>query len=177
MIIVLQRKLHKTNFWLFFYFVLWDIKGREKKNHRKQNQNERKTSLYLPHFRFSGGESLSPIILITAVMFFFYLSIFFVHEYTRLFSPEVIAESVRIEVKYRYIFSFKFGIEKFLQVEIFVFDWLKVLLPVKSLQNKWNSYKKIIRSALILYQHSINILFPRVIFRKYWWYILYIFSI
>ena len=110
-------------------------------------------------------------------MFFFYLSIFFVHEYTRLFSPEVIAESIRIEVKYRYIFSFKFGIEKFLQVEIFVFDWLKVLLPVKSLQNKWNSYKKIIRSALILYQHSINILFPRVIFRKYWWYILYIFSI
>ena len=75
-------------------------------------------------------------------MFFFYLSIFFVHEYTRLFSPEVIAESIRIEVKYRYIFSFKFGIEKFLQVEIFVFDWLKVLLPVKSLQNKWNSYKK-----------------------------------
>ena len=49
-------------------------------------------------------------------MFFFYLSIFFVHEYTRLFSPEVIAESVRIEVKYRYIFSLKFGIEKFLQI-------------------------------------------------------------
>ena len=50
------------------------------------------------------------------MFFFFYLSIFFVHEYTRLFSPEVIAESIRIEVKYRYIFSFKFGIEKFLQV-------------------------------------------------------------